>query len=80
MNCAIKDLSLKYQLKDDYTADTTDGDRVYTNVVNADYYQRDGRHRGNNQQLQPRRFMLQQGFCSVMIFIQDCFVRGHQQG
>jgi hypothetical protein len=37
MNCAIKDLSLKYQLKDDYTADTTDGDRVYTNVVNADY-------------------------------------------
>ena len=32
-----EDLSLKYQLKDDYTADTTDGDRVYTNVVNADY-------------------------------------------
>ena len=37
-NCVIKDLSLKYQIKDDYSKDTSDDDdRVYSNVVNADY-------------------------------------------
>ena len=36
-NCAIKDFSLKFQLKDNYVPDDNSSDRIYSNVVNADY-------------------------------------------
>jgi hypothetical protein len=36
-NCAVKDFSMKYQLKDDFVLSSSDNDRIYTNKVNADY-------------------------------------------
>lgn len=40
-NCAIKDLKLQFQVKDDYTtvegAESDGGDRIYSNVVNATF-------------------------------------------
>ena len=36
LNCFLKDLSLKYQIKDGYNVDA-DSDRIYENVVNESY-------------------------------------------
>ena len=36
-NCAIKDFSMKFQLKDNFVSSDNSSDRVYTNVVNGDY-------------------------------------------